>query len=141
MNVANTRPIDLQGLKSYKAANPVKFKHKFGDLDLDSVPANFNIFLYKNKVTAERVRRTVNELDQDSPAITPELFAPKVVEPKPEVPDTKVSDMEAEIARLKGELAKKDEVSKPAVNETTTGGLVKASTSVGKSEGKGIANK
>lgn len=72
-------PIDVKALKRYKEVNPVKFKHKYGDIDLNSISDDFNIFLYKRLVVQERVRREANFLSQDEPKITPELFFPKAV--------------------------------------------------------------
>ncbi len=75
---AESRPITIADLKNYKRANPVKFEHKFGALDLDNLPDNFGIPYYKNLVIQERVRRDAL-IAQGTPAeffppITPYIF-------------------------------------------------------------------
>lgn len=72
----------------YRKQNPVKFAWKFGDIDLDLTPDDFDFSAYKSRVTKERSDREVsgrpqspvdaegNPVDGYVP-ITPELFAPK----------------------------------------------------------------
>jgi hypothetical protein len=83
------KPLDIDGLKRYKVANPTKFEHKYGDLDLNSLPIGFNLFRYKALVAKERSTRDAQGLPQDTPRITPDTIFPKpapmapVVVPEP----------------------------------------------------------
>ncbi len=65
-------------LVRYQKQNPIKFVHKYGDIDLDSVPDSFDFAKYKKQVATERSFRDQNGLPQHDPRrlITPELFAP-----------------------------------------------------------------
>lgn len=36
-----TEPVSIEGLKGYKKNNPSKFADKFGELDLDNIPAEY----------------------------------------------------------------------------------------------------
>ena len=78
--------VDLKGLRAYSLKNPIKFKHKYGDIDFNNVPEQMNtvggIALYKGFVTKERVRRELSGISQEDP-ITPWMLykpAPKPVE-------------------------------------------------------------
>lgn len=84
--------VDLKALKAYSLKNPIKFKHKYGDIDFNDVPEQLNtvggIALYKGFVTRERVRRDKEGLSQEDP-ITPWMLfkpVPKLVEAGTEAP-------------------------------------------------------
>lgn len=100
MNENIPKELTIEDLKAYKKQNPDKFKHKFGDIDLDNVEEGFNVNLYKYQVTQERVRREQQGVPQDFP-ITPEDFKVKVAKPKEveveeEVEETEEVEMEEE---------------------------------------------
>ena len=80
MNQVEVRPLTVEDLKRYKANNPVKFKQKYGELNLDAIDDTFPLTVYKMQVVQERARREKYGLSQDVPTINPEFFAPKVVE-------------------------------------------------------------
>ena len=113
MNENIPKVLTIEDLKAYRKQNPVKFKHKFGDINLDNVEEGFNVNLYKYQVTQERVRREQQGIPQDFP-ITPEDFKVKVVKPKAkevdeveetdeeESEDEKVQPDEAKAKNVKG---------------------------------------
>lgn len=45
-------PLDVEALKVYKKMNPSKFAHKFGDLDLDNLPPNFDLPQHRRNIIA-----------------------------------------------------------------------------------------
>lgn len=94
-----THATTVADLKVYKDKNPVKFLHKFGDLDFNNLPPNFENMIpyYKRMVVSERVQREMRGADQNIPAITPFIF--EVWKPKAEVkPEPVVEPVVAPVA-------------------------------------------
>lgn len=54
-----TVPLDINGLRNYKRQNPVKFKDKFGDLDLDNLPEGFDIQAHKAQILAGKPKTPI----------------------------------------------------------------------------------
>lgn len=106
--------LTVDGLRKYKIQNPVKFKLKFGDIDLDSVESDFNINLYKYQVTQERVRREKRGASQDLP-ITPDMFEIKQTEVEIDEADSEDLEDSTEKEEVEVEVEKKVE-KKPAKN-------------------------
>lgn len=102
------RPVSLADIIKYKAINPVKFTHKYGEIDFNDLPEGFEAKLsqYKLAVAKERARRELVGMSQDLPAITPWSFferpkAEKViaqVEPSNDGPLTTDSVVNAQIS-------------------------------------------
>lgn len=83
-----TSAVDLAGLRGYSLKNPIKFEHKYGKVDFNNVPPQFNtvggIALYKGFVAKERARRDLVLAQNpvaEFPEITPWIFYKPV--PKP----------------------------------------------------------
>jgi len=81
------QPVDVDGLRLYAKQNPVKFRQKYGDIDLDDLPENFFQAFYKYQVAQERARRATAGLPENEPKITPWLFTPR-----PQAKEATVSD-------------------------------------------------
>lgn len=52
MTQIDIRPLTREGLKLYKEKSPSKFKHKFGDLDLDNIPDDFDFDAHRKRIIA-----------------------------------------------------------------------------------------
>lgn len=93
MNIAEVA-LSVKELKEYAKCNPDKFKHKYGDIDLDSIPDNFPLAFYKGLVTKERIRRDM--IGESQEGITPDTFdlmPKKVKEVDLEGGDSKVVEL------------------------------------------------
>lgn len=72
-----TVPLDINGLRIYKKQNPEKFYHKFGDIDLDNLPADFNINVQRMKTTASHPKTPLLDF-QATKALTPDEIAREI---------------------------------------------------------------
>lgn len=95
MNQIPTRkPLDIEGLRNYKKQNPAKFEHKFGKLDLDNLPENFNIEAHKAMILEARPKPVLLQSIGARPAevVAPAPVAEPVVTPV-EKTEEKVEDV------------------------------------------------
>lgn len=75
--------IGIADLKVYAKKNPVKFVHKYGNIDLDNLPEGFENMIpyYKLLVARERSARERAGIPQDMPEITPWNILPNIKKP------------------------------------------------------------
>lgn len=69
------KSLDIEGLRIYKKQNPVKFFRKFGDIDLDNLPEDFNIEVQKMKVLQAQPKTPLLNIEPAKPKTEEEIRA------------------------------------------------------------------
>lgn len=89
------KPLSAEGLKLYREKSPSKFKDKFGNLDLDNLPENFDFDAHRRAIIANKPKPELimglgietgkTDFKAETPKVTPEVKEVEIVEAIEEV--------------------------------------------------------